>query len=420
MDNQLISLALKYKETKLWERINENQVFAVKTADGMRFVCIMGGSGQYIAINMYTHDGFSSFWKMNKFDDVQTDDFFELHERMLCQDCIQLSFASEENVSQYVMESLMKYKAETGVNPTLNGMLPTIEKFRPYYFPWHDLTDEESDSLKTVLKVVSRIAKDESKCADIQEVKTPGAQIPVFELQDGEAVRAGEMELPGEAVEEYEDVIFTNDIMCAKARSMDKNGRFYAQLIRLIEPMQDQPEKAPYFPMIMLVVKDDETMMIPSGISMDYENNPQEIIMGLINACGSLEVCPEEIVCIDERTLKLVSDFADKAGIATSLDEESDGYQIIGNAKSMLLQKMQGGAPTADDDDEDYEEWLGDDEEFDEGDENRFIAEAMLMMDKEELKALPSEYLDMMKAILDEGELPEDITEELRKKLDNL
>ena len=55
--DKLYELAYKYRKTKLWKKISEDQFFAIKLFDGqIGFINIMGAGNEYNAINLTIGD----------------------------------------------------------------------------------------------------------------------------------------------------------------------------------------------------------------------------------------------------------------------------------------------------------------------------------------------------------------------------
>jgi len=61
--DRMYELAFKFRDTKLWNYVYEDELFAVKLSDGrFAFCSIMGNSGQHIALALYIGaEGFESF-----------------------------------------------------------------------------------------------------------------------------------------------------------------------------------------------------------------------------------------------------------------------------------------------------------------------------------------------------------------------
>ena len=77
----LYSLAFRYKKTKLWLRLFDTQVFAVRTEKGETiFICIMGRMGEHISVAVYPENEFYSYYHFLDadpiFDDMMRTDSF--------------------------------------------------------------------------------------------------------------------------------------------------------------------------------------------------------------------------------------------------------------------------------------------------------------------------------------------------------
>ncbi len=58
----LYSLAFRYKKAKLWLRLFDTQVFAVRTEKGETiFICIMGRMDEHISVAVYPENEFYSY-----------------------------------------------------------------------------------------------------------------------------------------------------------------------------------------------------------------------------------------------------------------------------------------------------------------------------------------------------------------------
>ena len=91
--DKLYELAFVYKKTKLWKKLWDNEMFAIKFSDGeIGYVSIMGKGGTYTAIAVYVgDDGFRSFRKIGE-DDAEFCSFFKGREHLIQQNCLQVAF----------------------------------------------------------------------------------------------------------------------------------------------------------------------------------------------------------------------------------------------------------------------------------------------------------------------------------------
>lgn len=66
--DKLYECAFEYKKTKLWKKLWDTEIFAVKFSDGeIGYVSVMGKGGTYTGIAVYVgDDGFQSFRKLRR------------------------------------------------------------------------------------------------------------------------------------------------------------------------------------------------------------------------------------------------------------------------------------------------------------------------------------------------------------------
>ena len=64
LQDNLIGAALRFRDTELWKRLRESQLFVVKLPDGEMVYCaVMGNKGEYLALGMYKGaEGLSSYF----------------------------------------------------------------------------------------------------------------------------------------------------------------------------------------------------------------------------------------------------------------------------------------------------------------------------------------------------------------------
>jgi len=54
VSDELMQAAFQYKKTKLWKKVTDTELFAVRLSDGeIAYVCIMGMAGQHCALAAY-------------------------------------------------------------------------------------------------------------------------------------------------------------------------------------------------------------------------------------------------------------------------------------------------------------------------------------------------------------------------------
>ena len=89
---ELYDLALAFKKVKLWQKLMDSQLFAVRHSDGTTgYCCVMGMLGEHCALAVYPGEaGLNSCRKM--FIDDPDLDVFDKHELNFSQDCVMVSY----------------------------------------------------------------------------------------------------------------------------------------------------------------------------------------------------------------------------------------------------------------------------------------------------------------------------------------
>ena len=69
--NQLYEKAFAFQSLKLWERVEDDQLFAVQVRDQICYINIMGMLGQHYALAVYPgQEGVDSLWRIYQADSM--------------------------------------------------------------------------------------------------------------------------------------------------------------------------------------------------------------------------------------------------------------------------------------------------------------------------------------------------------------
>ncbi|MDD3409201.1 MAG: hypothetical protein PHY12_00165, partial [Eubacteriales bacterium] len=111
----LYDLALEFRKTKLWKKLYDSQLFAVRHSDGtVGYCCVMGMMEEHIALAVYPGDeGLASYRALNAA--TMDADRFEQMERMLSQNCVTVSFENKSVLSPRECAEAERYLASRGL-----------------------------------------------------------------------------------------------------------------------------------------------------------------------------------------------------------------------------------------------------------------------------------------------------------------
>ena len=109
---ELYDLALAFKKVKLWQKLMDSQLFAVRHSDGTTgYCCVMGMLGEHCALAVYPGEaGLNSCRKM--FIDDPDLDVFDKHELNFSQDCVMVSYQLKGALNKREVAEVNAYMAE--------------------------------------------------------------------------------------------------------------------------------------------------------------------------------------------------------------------------------------------------------------------------------------------------------------------
>ena len=323
----LYEKAFQYKKAKLWTKLWDTDVFAVRLpGDEIGYVSIMGHGGQYCALGLYIgQQGFQSYRKLfNGISPIASP--FKEHEFILQQKCLQLALANRDELTQEELEEVCAYGEKQGIKFKGANAYPQFIKYEPNYHPWVIVKEEEQEALCRAVEVATLLADElKDKTTDslgIQSIEPDTLEVPMFDIEDGKLVREGSVPLPRDAEEHYEPVIATNEIALASVKRLPKNGVWEAELVRLLEPLKTSEEGTPYYPLLLFVVERESYYLMPVPMVGDTGDELEELLEKFLECCKENKICPKEILARDERTFAFFSDFSKKVGVKVSICQE--------------------------------------------------------------------------------------------------
>ena len=427
--NDLYAAAFRYKKTKLWKKLSETEMFAIKLRNGETgYISIMGEYGELCALGLYIgDDGFRSYRFVAEAGSfVQSEVMF--HKVLMQQNCLQMMLVGKDDMFPEEVDEARAYAKENGIRLSGRNAYPQFVKCEPNRHPWKVKTETDIDALYDALEAANLLAEllktNKPEDLDIFVVSEFSEQLPLFELRDGKLERAGFSILPKESEPTYKPVPAKNEIAVASVKRLKKSGVWEAELIRVPTPAQNDPEEAPYYPALLLVVESESGYMLPVMPVSGADFDEQEMLQEFANAWKMAEHRPKEIRCRDGRTFALIGDFCKKAGIKCSVYDGE--MSALDECVESMIEHLAGFSGDGFDDEYDDEfdgEFGNGTDQFDGAFEGTGDAEVdevlwiLLNMSRDELSMLPKLLIKQVKSIVASGVLPEEIARALSEKL---
>ena len=112
---KMYELAFQYKDTKLWQRLYDDEMFAVRLTDGEIGYCsVMGMMGEHLALGLYVGNrGYQSF-RLLLDTEFELLDNVEMGILLTEQDCLQCSFEKKDMLSDEELLEARKYASLHG------------------------------------------------------------------------------------------------------------------------------------------------------------------------------------------------------------------------------------------------------------------------------------------------------------------
>lgn len=108
IDNQLFELAFQFKREKLWDKLKDSDLFAVRLPDGEIGYCsVMGMAREHFALTVYPGNrGIQSFLRLANMD---RDNPFDWAEIPASQECLMCSFENKDLLSDEELAEVRAY-----------------------------------------------------------------------------------------------------------------------------------------------------------------------------------------------------------------------------------------------------------------------------------------------------------------------
>lgn len=398
--DKLYGLAFQYKKAKLWEKLYDDEVFAIKLQDGKTgYISIMGMAGDYNAMGLYVgREGFNSY---RIIADIYMSGFESqllYQECLLKQECLQCTFQNKSELSREEADEVKDYASRNNINLRGRNSYPQFVKYKAGYCPWVIQPGQDEEYMEEALKASIALSGmlDGKSPQDIGIVRTGKEKGTVILLEPVEnGYKISSTELPEALPEEYTVPGSFNDINVARLKNMEKRGVWECELVQYPEPVRNNPEEIPHFPMMFLATESETGFILPMS-PVEYFNKSCDKMMDMVvEAFLMQDICPKTIHARDERSYYFLEGLCKKI-------------------KTKLV--LQPELPSLDDAEEDLLEYIGSSEE-----ENLYdimsIFDTLLGDGDRNLHNLPDAVVKQFKILAQSGVLPEEFSERLNGAL---
>ena len=405
--DRMYELAFQYKKTKLWKKLSDTDIFAVRLSDGeIGYCCVMGMAGKENAIALYPGaQAFQSYRELFEMALTGMPPEAADQDILFSQNCLQCSFENKDFLQPDELDEVRAYTKKRGITLRGANAFPQFIKYKPYYHPWCISSEPEQqyicEALEACIAAAELLEKKDKRALGfysyVPDASAP--DIPFLEKRkDGYIVTR--IPLPEEIPAEYPSPTMKNEITLARLKRMKKKGSLECRMVRLPMPIQESEGMPPYYPVFLAAVDTNARKIYPTQPVLYLEEQPQDLLDTFAEMLLKAEICPKAVCTDDRRTFEMLKNLCSAAEIRFTLTEYElpDLEDAIDNLMSAMLT----------------------DPELDDEDEESLMFEAfdmIMSLSDHELKQLPREMIMQTLELAEAGLLPPEIELKVRRAL---
>ncbi len=400
--DQLYKLALEYRKTSLWKRMEEDQLFAVRLSGGrIGYVSVMGAIGEHIALAVYAgEEALRSYHILREYGDFSEIEYSPALQNHMS---IQVSFEAKADLPEESLAEARDYAKRNGVRFTGKNAYPAFFKAEPGYTIWMELSEQEEDDLAAALRAAIEVAKDESLKygvpGDFPGVDRKTEEIVLME-EGGGAFRRVRIPLPN--VPEYRPPEGTSwdELAAARIRKLPKHGIWQMGLVTMAVPIEWEHSERPILPTFMVALDIETDQVVGVRPVALYEERTHVMLNMLMNGIEEYGSRPARIEVEDEFTEALLRNWCKSVQIKLSKKEDLDQLR---DAKWSLVMHLGGG-----------------DQPGSEIEELSAMIDMMLGLSADEMRLVPPEIKEHLLQMEEDAEFDPSFPEWLLEKLGDL
>lgn len=348
LTEQMVVAALRYRETSLWEKLDDAMLYAVRQPDGnIAYYSVMGNAGTHFSLACYRgDDGFATFLKVIYGGQIDSKRAFEIAQSY--------NFVSCDFVN--ASESLLTKEEKEFIRTTAENQKRKIRRshgwpefVKVYNGEYYAELDNDEDRTAIVLGLdagvtlshrINHPPKDKGGLSyagfDVDADYPPlqgGQKIPLLEPQDDGSFEWSHTITPAFNPTKIDPVEFADLEMLEVLKKLPHKGLYQAKIVHMPTPVGNP--RYHYFPVVLLLAAFPNGFLIPV-LSKSESNDPYgSIVSELVAMFAKHSVVPSSFQIDDERTGLVLQRLCNLLGIKLEkepyLEFVEEGWDFIFN-----------------------------------------------------------------------------------------
>lgn len=355
-DKTLYVLAQQLRKAALWKRLADDELFAISVPGGVCYCSVMGMMGDFFALAVYPGDeGLAAYRRIT--GPMVFRSMLARQELMVSQDCIMCAFEAKAELSAQDAAEL----AATGLSFYGKNAFPTFRRYRPGHYPWYVEDKEEEAMMATALRAALEVSRrlgtgtgQQVHLLDGQEDAPLGFNggepfdraVPLLTERADGGFDWGTLDLPAPVEAVYPSPALTDELLMARIKKAPWTVEWACGASLSPSPVAEgeadstgsieSPVAAPYFPSLLLAVKQDDGFVICTAMAKG--DAPGELVDALVQAMQA-HGKPTKILVPDARTHALLSTAMAQLGIPLAWEEH---LPILEEVEDSLYESITG------------------------------------------------------------------------------
>ena len=323
---RLIQLAFEFRETRLWEVLADNDIFAVQLQSGEIGYCsVMGQAGEHYGLGLYVGSGWNSYLNFARLADCTRR--VEMGQIIAQIDCFNCDFSPAGLIQPSEQKDEIKaYAKAHGLKSTRGVGLPDFVRYSPNMVPGPYASESDMDAMEEALSAAIFVAKRLAKLKafpvmgftmdGIHPSDSPGQDIPLLSPLGRGSFELSKTILPGRTPDTASEVSFDRPELTVQISMLPMRSNLECRFITVDVASVAEPGKRPYFPTLMLSVDGNTGFVTLPRIEGAYdETTPAKSVEDLaLHIIGS-GTRPGTIFVEDDTTQLMLKDFCSRTGI---------------------------------------------------------------------------------------------------------
>ncbi|MGN0576671.1 MAG: DUF6930 domain-containing protein [Ruminococcus sp.] len=314
--DDVMEAAYQFRSDKLWKKLNENEIFAVRLSNGETGYCsVMGSLGKFTALTLYIgQEGWNSLVKAlqcntDEINDLKSFDF------LLSQNCLQTKLSNKSEVPDALIKPVRDYADKHGINLKGHKSYPAFCKFKTYIFPDFITQQDDFTFMLEALKASHEVAQELNKSNKVQlSLDSSIDTIPLL-TPDGDKFSWSLKKYPEAVPETFPQPKLNNDVLTGRIKQLPQQGTWECKCCIFSQPVFDiNLKKAVYSSFIVAADTDNG-----NDFSIDntgyFPSTAEKMLSEFASAVLEHGSYPCKILTEGKRSMAFFGDFCEKFGI---------------------------------------------------------------------------------------------------------